>query len=97
MNVIALKTLKLFWVIHPQAQGPLTNWYDVAKRAEWRSPQDVRNDFNSVDFVADNRAIFNIGGNKYRLITRISYEYMHVLVKFIGTHADYERIDPDTV
>lgn len=69
----------------------------MARAAEWRTPQDVRNDFNSVDFVGDDRVIFDIGGDSYRLVVRISYPFKQVLVKFVGTHAEYDRIDPETV
>ena len=69
-----------------------------ASQAVWRTPQDIKNDFGSnVDFVGDNRAIFDIGGNKFRLIVHVSYIYKRVLVKFVGTHRDYDRIDPETV
>lgn len=53
--------------------------------------------YNTADFVGDNRVIFNIGGNKFRLIVHVSYEYRAVLIKFVGTHADYDKIDPETV
>ncbi|WP_191559087.1 MULTISPECIES: type II toxin-antitoxin system HigB family toxin [Brevundimonas] len=97
MNVVARKTLQAFWARHPSAKGPLTSWYDHAKAADWRSPQDVRNDFRSADFVSDNRVVFDIGGNKYRVVVRISYTFKQVLVKFVGTHAEYDRIDVETV
>jgi|SRR6266851_164537 len=99
MQVIALRTLRLFWEDqHPQAETPLRTWYAIVSRAIWTGPADVKAQFGStVDFVADNRVIFDIGGNKYRLIVHVSYRYERVLVKFIGTHAEYEKIDPTTV
>ena len=97
MNVVARRTLVEFWTRHPRAMGPLSAWYDLVKAAEWRRPQDVRDDFNSVDFVGDNRAIFDIGGNNYRPVVRISYPFKQVPVKFVGTHAEYDRIDPASV
>ena len=97
MNVVTHRALREFWVQHPPAKAPLTQWYDVAKHAHWRSPQDIRNDFNTVDFVSDNRVVFDIGGNKYRIVARISYTYKAVLVKFVGTHKEYSKIDPSTV
>jgi mRNA interferase HigB len=89
--------LQAFWAVHPNAKGPLIAWYDHASAAEWLTPQDIKNDFRSVDFVGDNRVIFDIGGNSYRLVVRISYRFKQVLVKFVGTHADYDKIDPETV
>lgn len=97
MNIVARRTLVEFWTLHPRAKGPLSAWYDLARAAEWRTPQEVRDDFNSVDFVGDNRVIFDIGGNNYRLVVRISYPFKQMLVKFVGTHAEYDRIDPASV
>jgi mRNA interferase HigB len=98
MQVVALRTLRLFWLEHPQAERPIRQWYAAASQAVWRSPADVKRRFGaSVDFIGDNRAIFDLGGNKCRLVVRISYPYKAVLVKFIGTHAQYDRIDPETV
>ena len=65
--------------------------------ALWKGPADVRAQFGSVDFVADNRVIFDIAGNHFRLVARVSYAYGRVLVKFLGTHKDYDQIDPRTV
>jgi mRNA interferase HigB len=97
MNVIALKALRDFWATHPQAEGPLKAWYALVSKAEWAGPADVRAQFNSADFVADNRVIFNIGGNKYRLIVRVAYLHKRVLIKFVGTHNEYDKINPETV
>jgi mRNA interferase HigB len=97
MRVIAKRTLTEFWAIHPQAQTPLRVWFQIALKAQWRSFADVRASFGSVDVVGDKRFIFNIAGNRYRLAARISFEHQRVLIKFIGTHADYDSIDPETV
>ena len=98
MQIIARRTLKLFWEKHPQAQAPLETWYAQVRAAEWRGPADVKRDFGaSVDFVGDNRLIFDIAGNKYRLIVHVAYRFNRVLIKFVGTHKDYDRIDPETV
>ena len=98
MQVVAKRTLKAFWAKHPKAEAPLMLWHSVASKAAWSSPQDIKDQFgNTVDFVADNRVIFDIGGNKFRLIVHVSYEYKRVLIKFIGTHKDYDKIKPETV
>jgi mRNA interferase HigB len=98
MQVIALRTLKQFWRAHPQAEIPLRTWYGVARQAIWSKPQDIKDDFgDAVDFVADNRVIFDIAGNKYRLIVHVSYRYQRILVKFVGTHREYDDIDPETI
>ncbi|WP_040485556.1 type II toxin-antitoxin system HigB family toxin [Lutibaculum baratangense] len=94
MQIVAKRTLKLFWERHHRAEGPLRAWHSVVERAEWSSPRDIKDLFGTtVDFVADNRVVFDIGGNKYRLVVHVSYEFKRVLIKFIGTHRDYDRID----
>jgi mRNA interferase HigB len=98
MQIIALRTLRQFWEKHPQAETPSKIWYGAASKAIWKSPADVKLLFGgSVDFVGDNRGIFDIAGNKYRLIVHISYDYRRVLVKFIGTHAESDKIDAESV
>src|SRR5690606_37870940 len=94
MQIIAKKALKDFWAKHNQAEAPLTAWYLAVSKADWSGPQDVKAMFGSADFVGDNRVIFDIGGNKYRLIVHISYKFHRVLIKFVGTHNEYDRIDP---
>jgi len=98
MQVIARRTLKEFWARHPQAEGPIRAWFAIADKACWAKPADIKRQFGrTVDFVGDNRVIFDLGGNKYRLIVHVSFAFGRVLVKFIGTHAEYDRIDPETV
>ncbi len=98
MQVIARRTLKLFWEKHAPAEMPLRAWFATVAQARWTGPQDVKRQFGAtVDFVSDNRVVFDLGGNKYRLIAHISYAYGRVLVKFVGTHAEYDRIDAETV
>jgi mRNA interferase HigB len=98
LQVIALRTLKEFWARHLHAEGPVRAWFVIAAKAHWANPADIKRQFGStVDFVDDNRVIFDLGGNKYRLIVHVSYAFGRVLVKFIGTHSEYDRIDPETV
>ena len=98
VQIIARRTLRLFWEKHPQAETPLRVWYAIVDRASWASPADVKRQFGAtVDFVADNRLVFDISGNKYRLVVHVSYRFKRVLVKFVGIHAAYDRIDPETV
>lgn len=98
MQVIARRTLKQFWERYPQAERPLRAWFVAVSQARWRGPVDVKDQFGtSVDFIADNRIIFDLGRNKYRPIAHVSYAFGRVLVKFVGTHSEYDRIDPETV
>jgi mRNA interferase HigB len=98
MQVVARRTLRHFWERHPRAEGPLRGWFAVVSRARWSGPNDVKLQFGTtVDFVSDSRVIFDLGGNKFRLVAHIAYPFGRVLVKFIGTHAEYDDIDPRTV
>ena len=98
MQVIAKRALREFWEQHPSAQAPLQAWYEIVDHADWFGPADVKAAFGTtVDFVADNRVIFDIGGNKFRLVVHIAYRFRKVLIKLIGTHKEYDRIDPEIV
>jgi mRNA interferase HigB len=98
VQIIARRTLRHFWDKHPPAETPLKVWYAMVAKAAWTSPADIKRQFGGgVDFVADNRAIFDIGGNKYRLVVHIAYRFGRVLVKFVGTHAEYDKIDAENV
>ena len=98
MQVIALRKLREFWTVHPQAAVPLRTWHDDVSNAVWMGPQDIKDQFgHKVDFLADDRVIFDISGNKYRLVARVVFRYRAVQIKFIGTHTEYDRINPETV
>ena len=98
MQVIARRTLREFWEREPHAEMLLRVWYALVTKASWAGPWDIKAQFGTtVDFVGDNRVIFDIGGNNYRLVVRVSYQFKQVLVKFVGTHADYDKIDPEAV
>lgn len=98
MQIIARRTLKQFWHRHPKAEMPLRSWYALVERASWSAPADVKAMFGtSVDFIHDNRLIFDIGGNNYRLIVHVAYSYKRVLIKFVGTHSEYDGINPETI
>ncbi|MFM2044607.1 MAG: hypothetical protein RLY86_3183 [Pseudomonadota bacterium] len=98
MQIIAKRTLREFWERHPQAEQPLRAWHALVEGAAWNGPADVKAMFGTtVDFVSDNRVIFDIGGNKYRLVVHVAYRFKRVLVKFVGTHKEYDAIDPASV
>jgi mRNA interferase HigB len=98
MQIVALRTLRLFWGRHPQSEAPLRVWYSRARAAAWSGPEDVKAEFGgTVDFIADSWVIFDIGGNKYRLIVHVSYTFERVLIKFIGTHKEYDAIDAEKI
>lgn len=98
MQIVAKKRLKKFWEKHPQAQTPLETWHALVSKAEWKRSADIKKLFGAtVDFVADNRVVFDIADNRHRLVVHVSYEYKAVLIKFIGTHAQYDKIDVESV
>jgi mRNA interferase HigB len=97
MHIVSLKTLRLFWEIHPDAEQPLRAWYAIARRAQWHTPTDVRAAYGSASFVGNNRIVFNIKGNDYRLIVLTEYSKGRLFIRFVGTHADYDRIDASTI
>jgi mRNA interferase HigB len=98
VHVVAKRILRLFWTRHSQAETPLRVWCASVSHSEWSGPADVKAEFGAtVDFIGDDRLIFDIAGNKYRLIVHVAYAYKRVLVEFVGTHADYARIDPEAL
>ena len=97
MRIIKTKPLSSFWSSHPDAESGLRQWIAQCRAASWRSMADVKAYARSADWVGNNRVVFNIAGNKYRLVTAIHFKAGIVLVKFIGTHAEYDRIDVTTV
>ncbi len=100
MRVIALSTLKAFVNRNPgyaDAHDPLMAWYRQAKSADWASPAEVKRDIRSASILKDGRIVFNIAGNKYRLVAWINYPYRVLYVRFIGTHRQYDGIDAQTV
>ena len=100
MRVIALSTLKKFWEERPEysdAIDPTLAWYRYSLKANWASPANVKQDFRNASILKDGRVVFNIAGNKYRLVVWINYKYQVVYIRFIGTHAQYDRIDVQTI
>jgi mRNA interferase HigB len=100
MRVIALSTLKGYWErnpAHAEAKEPTLAWYRHVLHADWPSPAAVKRDFGNASILRDGRVVFNIAGNKYRLVVWINFAYRVVYVRFIGTHAQYDRIDAQTI
>jgi mRNA interferase HigB len=93
MRVIARKTLRIFWKKHPPAKGPLEAWFAEAARATWRGMADIKQHYATASIIDDERVVFNIGGNKYRLVVKIWFPGRTVWIKFIGTHRQYDDID----
>ena len=99
MHVIKRKTLVEFYQQprHQNARRALEAWYYEAKNAQWASPADIKAQYRSASILKDNRVVFNIAGNKYRLIVRINYDSKTVFVRFLGTHREYDKIDAEVI
>ncbi|RDC65476.1 type II toxin-antitoxin system HigB family toxin [Adhaeribacter pallidiroseus] len=93
MRVIAKRTLRDFWEKHADSEQQLKAWYNEAEQANWQSPNEIKKDYPSASILEDNRMVFNIKGNNYRLIVRINYKYGLIWIRFIGTHAEYDKVD----
>jgi len=93
MRVITRRRLCEFWAKHPDAEGPLKAWYAEANHASWQTPQDIKNRYRSASFPGNDRVVFNICGNKYRLVVLVKYAFETVYIRFIGTHAEYDKVD----
>lgn len=97
MHIVSLKTLHIFWKTHPDAEEPLRAWYAIAKRAQWRTPADIKTGYASASFVGNKRVVFNIKGNRYRLIVIAEYQKGRLFIRFVGAHAEYDKIDAKTI
>ncbi len=95
MRIIAVRTLREFWQRSEfsDAEQPLRAWYAEARAANWSSPAEVKRHYAHASIVGDSRIVFNIAGNKYRLVVKFNYAYRIGYVRFIGTHAQYDSID----
>jgi mRNA interferase HigB len=93
VHVVKKKTLSDFWQAHPAAEIPLRAWMKDAERAEWRTMHDIKAYAGTADMVGDNRVVFNIGGNKFRLVVLCLLAKGRLYIRFVGTHAQYDRID----
>lgn len=93
LRIIAKKVLREFWQKHSDCEQQLKSWFQETSNAEWKTTKDIKVEYPTVRFLADNRVIFNIKGNHHRLTVKINYNYQMVWIRFIGTHAEYEKID----
>jgi mRNA interferase HigB len=99
MRIISRKALRQFWEQRQYADSeqPLRAWFREASRADWKSPAEIKDVYRSTSIVGNDRVVFNIAGNKYRLVARVNYAYGIVYIRFVGTHRQYDRIDASEV
>lgn len=97
MRVIAKKVLREFWEKHADSEEQLKTWYKEASKATWSSPTDIKAAYAKASILKGGRVVFDICGNKYRLVVDINYPRQWVFIRFIGTHTDYDKIDANTI
>jgi mRNA interferase HigB len=97
MRIIALKTLREFWDAHPDARQSLQSWYEDVRHAAWNSPADIKAVYRNASITGNNRVVFNIKGNDYRLIVAVNYHFGIVYIRFVGSHAQYDKVDAATI
>jgi len=98
VRIIAKRTLVQFWESgHGDAEQPLKAWHALAKAASWSDPSEIKAQFATASFLANNRVVFNISGNKYRLVVKVEYAIKAVYIRFIGSHAEYDKIDASKI
>lgn len=99
MRIVSHKRLVEFYVSegHADAKVALEHWYEITEEAEWKSLSDIKADFPATDYVGNQRYVFNIKGNKYRLVVVVKFTIGHVFIRFVGTHSEYDKIDVSTI
>jgi mRNA interferase HigB len=99
VRIIAKGTLSDFWRLkkNEESEQTLKAWYQEAKRANWNSPNDIKIQYKNASILKNSRVVFNIAGNKYRLVVRINYYFKIVYIRFINTHEEYDKIDAETI
>ena len=97
MRVVSKRTLRECWARYPDAEQALQAWHAEAEAAAWASPADIKAQYRSASILKDSRVVFNICGNKYRLVVKISYKNGVVLIRFVGTHKEYDAINAEVI
>ena len=93
MHIISRPELMKFWKKHPDAETPLKLWFKKVKQAKWNTINDLKKDFPTADYVGNNRIVFDIKGNKYRIIVLAFFKGQKIFIRFVGTHAEYDKIN----
>jgi mRNA interferase HigB len=97
MRIVAIKILRDFWIRYPYSRSHLEAWIDEARKADWKQPSDIKTMFRNASILKNRRVVFNIKGNDYRLIVAVAYRFGAIYIKFIGTHAEYDAVDAETI
>lgn len=97
MRVVAKKILRDFWEVHRDCEQQLTAWFQETSKALWKNPNEIKQEYPSASILNNNRVVFNIKGNKYRLIVKVNYEYQMIWIRFIVTHTEYDKINANEI
>ena len=97
MVIFSKSTIIQYGQEHADSLNPLLEWYKTVSQADWSNINDVKKTFNSADYVGNERFVFNIKGNRYRLVVAIRFNIRTIFIKFIGTHAEYDKIDATNI
>lgn len=97
VRIIARSTLREFWFKHSDAEQPLKAWFEDASSSDWQNPSNIKEVYANASIIANNRVVFNIKGNKYRLVVHIRYDIGIIFIRFIGTHKEYDNIDATNI
>ena len=97
VRIIAKRTLREFWEKHAECEQPLKSWYQETENATWASINELKIDYPKASILSDNRIVFNIKGNKYRLIIKFNFDFKLCWIRFVGTHAEYDKINANKI
>ena len=97
MRIIAKRTLREFWERYPESEEPLKAWYDEAEKSHWKTFHEIKSDFRTASILGNDRVVFNIKGNQYRLVVLILFVSGKIFIRFVGTHAEYDKIDSKNI
>ncbi len=96
-RIIAKKALRDYWEKHPECEQYLKTWYETVRTSYWRNPMEIKKTYASASILKDNRVVFNIKGNSYRLVVKFNYERQWAFIRFIGTHEEYDKINAEEI
>jgi mRNA interferase HigB len=97
VRIIAKKILREFWEIHPDCEQQLKSWFQEAGKAEWKNSNQIKQEYPSASILNNNRVVFNIKRNDYRLIVKINYDYQMMWIRHIGTHVEYDKVNANKI
>lgn len=96
-RILSKSSLRKFWEKHPDSEQYLKTWYERVRNSDWKSPNDIKNAYASASIISDNRVVFNIKGNRYRLVVKFNYARQWAFIRFIGTHEEYNNINASKI